>query len=329
MATSKRAAILTTAHKVLKKHYEPVSSDPSRPVLEQLLYACCLENARYEKADEAFEALRNGYYDWNEIRVTTVGELAESLACLPNPKAAAVRIKRSLQSIFESEYEFSLEDLRKQNLGKAIKQLEKYEGMTRFVVSYITQCALGGHSIPVDEGALQVLTVLDVISKAEAEKMQVPGMERAIAKSKGVEFGSLLHQLAAAYFASPHSTQTRSVILAIDPGAKSRFPKRGGKKEVAPAKEAKPAAKKKTAEKKTAEKRTAEKKAASKKTAPKKDSTKKAPPKKAAAKKATAKKTAAKKVTPKKAGKKGAAASTKKSASKKTASKRLAKKKPR
>jgi endonuclease III len=311
MATSKRATILTTAHKVLKKHYEPVDSDPARPVLEQLLYACCLENARYDKADEAFTALKNGFYDWNEIRVTTVGELSESLVCLPDPNAAAVRIKRSLQSVFESEYEFSLEDLRKQNLGKAIKQLEKYEGMTPFVVAYITQSALGGHSIPVDEGALRVLTVLDVITAAEAKKKQVPGMERAISKSKGIEFGSLLHQLAAAYFASPHSTQTRSVILAIDPSAKSRFPKRGSKGEAAATEKA-PAAKapaaKTPAAKTPIEKKPADKKAAAKTTPP--------PPKKAA-KKAPA----SKKAEPKKADKKAAV--------KKTPSKRLAKKKPR
>ena len=50
----------------------------------------------------------------------------------------------------------------------------------------------GGHSIPVSKGAIDVLYAVGVISDAEADKGQVPGLERAIPKNKGVEFGSLL-----------------------------------------------------------------------------------------------------------------------------------------
>ena len=53
MSIPNRASKITKAHKVLKKHYKPyVLAD--RPVLEHLLYACCLESAMHEAADEAF-----------------------------------------------------------------------------------------------------------------------------------------------------------------------------------------------------------------------------------------------------------------------------------
>jgi hypothetical protein len=51
MATPNRGARLVKAHKILKKHYQPISPPAERPVFEHLLYACCLENARYETAD--------------------------------------------------------------------------------------------------------------------------------------------------------------------------------------------------------------------------------------------------------------------------------------
>ena len=115
--------------------------------------------------------------------------------------------------------------MRKQNLGKATKQLEKYK-VPHFGVGYVTQSALGGHSIPIDAGALQTLVILGAVTESEAAKHTAPGLERAIPKSKGVEFGSLLHQLGADLHAAPHGPKARKIILEIDASAKDRLPKR-------------------------------------------------------------------------------------------------------
>lgn len=239
MATPNRAAILIKTHKQISKHYSAVKP-PERSVLETVLYACCLQNAPYDKADEAFAKLQEMFFDWNEVRVTTATELADVLAMLPNPRQAATQLKRSLQGVFETHYSFDLETLHKQNLGKAIKLLEEKYGMSPFGVGYVTQTVLGGHAIPLDEGAMQVLVALGVASEAEAAKFQAPGLERAIPKSKGIEFGSLLHQLGADLVASPFGN-ARKLILEIDPEAKDRLPKRKNPTPEPPPKGAKPA----------------------------------------------------------------------------------------
>ena len=69
-----------------------------------------------------------------------------------------------------------------------------------------------------------------MISQAESASGNVPGMERAIPKSKGQEFGSLLHQLGAEFAANPFSPQLRDLLLSIAPDAKDRMPKRVSKK---------------------------------------------------------------------------------------------------
>ncbi|MEQ8788270.1 MAG: hypothetical protein RIC55_18320 [Pirellulaceae bacterium] len=231
MATPNRGPRLAKAHKVLKKHFEPVSPVGERTVFEHLLYACCLEDDRYEAADEAFGKLQETYFDWNEVRVTTVAELAEVMAPLHQPEAAAMRLKKVLQSIFETHYSFDLEELKKQNLGKAVKRIEKYDGMTPFVVGYVTQAALGGHAIACDDAALDLMLAIGVITDVEHSKKQVPGLDRAIAKSKGVEFASLMHQLAAELRVAPFGQKPRTIVLEIDPEAKDRLPKRSVKKE--------------------------------------------------------------------------------------------------
>ncbi|HZN32562.1 MAG TPA: hypothetical protein VFB80_02040 [Pirellulaceae bacterium] len=224
--TTNRTALISKVYKVLKKHYKPSAPPDDRTVLEHLLYACVLENARYEAADEAFAKLKELYFDWNEIRVTTVTELAEGMTTLPDASQAAQRVKKALQSVFETGYSFDLEALKKQNIGKSEKDLEKISGTTPFVRSYVTQNALSGHSIPVSKGALDVLYAVGIVTDAEADKGQAPGLERAIPKNKGVEFGSLLQQAGADLVAAPGSTKLKAALAEMDGQYKERLAQR-------------------------------------------------------------------------------------------------------
>jgi hypothetical protein len=223
MSAPNRSTILAKVHKVLKKHYKPLAPPANRNVMEHLLYAAVLENADFETADECFAKLQENYFDWNEVRVTTITELAETLAAVPDATAAAQRVKKTLQSIFETHYQFDVESLRKQNLGKATAEIEKYQGVSPFGVAYAAQNALGGHAIACGRGALEVLLAVGVINDAELARQEVPGMERAIPKNKGVEFFSLLHQLGVDLAASPQSTRVKGILAEIDPGAKERL----------------------------------------------------------------------------------------------------------
>ena len=180
--------------------------------MEHLLFACCLEDARYEAAEEAFAALVHTFFDWNEVRVTSISELSEVMACLPDPRSAANRIKRVLHAVFEARFNFDLEDSKKKNLGPTVKWLEDLDGTTRFTVAFVVQASLGGHSIPIDTGTMTILKLLDLVSEKDAEKGEVPGLERAIPKSKGVEFGSLLHQFAADFSANPYSPAVKNIL---------------------------------------------------------------------------------------------------------------------
>jgi endonuclease-3 len=268
MSASKRADVIANAQKVLAKHFKP-SKPVERPVMEQLLYACCLEDSRPEAADECFARLQESFFDWNEIRVTTVRELAEVLRGLHDADRAATMIKHTLHSVFEAIYDFDLEPLKKQNLGAAVKQLQGYRGTTPFTINYTVQAVLGGHAIPVSRTGMEIMRILGLVTEKGVDQGLVPGLERAIPKNKGVEFASLLQQFAAEYAAAPFNPEVRAILTEIDPQAKDRLPKRGARKTTAPepeevkrpavkkkdgkhsAKEAaKPAAKKKVAHKK-------------------------------------------------------------------------------
>lgn len=228
MATPNRATLLTKTHKVLKKHFKPTPIE-DRPVLEQLLFACLLENARYEAAQAAYRVLSTQFFDWNEVRVSTVRELTESLHMLPDPATASRNAKQVLQSVFESSYSFELESLKRETLGKACQRLAKIEGVTSFAIAYMTQATLGGHAIPVDKGLASAFLTIGIASAEEVEKLEIGGLERAIPKSKGVEFASLAHQLGAEMIANPYSPALHKILLEIAPDAKDRLPKKPSK----------------------------------------------------------------------------------------------------
>ncbi len=353
MASSNRAALINKVIKVARRHFKPEETQQDRSLLEHLLYACCLENSLPEEADKVFEALSQGYYDWNEVRVTSIRELTLVMKPLNDPLQSAKRLKRVLQSLFETHYSFDLDPLKKQNIGQTTKQFEKYNGTTAFTVAYVTQNSLSGHSIPANQGLVEAMRVVGVISETEAEKGRIPGLERAIPKNKGVEIGSLLHQLGVELYRSPYGPTIRKLLLDVDPDCKSRLPKRANRKAEQEARAAKEAAEAKAKVRAAAEAKAAiaaEAKAkilaeAAKKksttsasaSSPKKklakspakqvapNTSKKKPAKKKSVPKKSVKK---KKNAPKSAAKKGAKKKTV-AKKKKTTTKKLAKRKPR
>lgn len=219
MSASNRTKLISKLHSALKKHYSVPPASPSRPLLEHALYACLLEDCPSELADEGLAKLEQDYFDWNEVRVTTVTELSSVLSNLPDPAKAAGRLKANLQAIFEEFYSFDLDHLKKENLGKAVARFEKLPSITPFVLSYIVQHGLGGHSIPIDYSAMVIMLVSGIASQNEASDGRVPGLERAIPKSKGVEFASLLHQPAVALSVDPGDASARKLLESVSKGS--------------------------------------------------------------------------------------------------------------
>lgn len=369
MAASNRAKLITKLHTELKKKYSLPPSQPSRPLLEHLLYACLLQDAPYDLADEGLAKCEQEFFDWNEVRVTTVTELTQVLSSMPDSAKTARRLKEILQAVFEEFYAFDLDHLKKENLGKAVAKFEAMPAMTPFVRSYTIQHGLGGHSIPIDYAAMVIMLSTGIASQAEASAGKVPGLERAIPKNKALEFSALLHQAGVALMLDSKDKTARALIDAVAKGSSDRFDEweaskkaairrvkkrrrdaKAAAEEEAEATAAKPASSKTATAKATTAKSAAGKtKAAAKsespakaeKAEPAKKKTAKAAKKAPASKKTTEKATSPKKAAPKKAAKKAtkkktakkSSTSTKakatKSSTKKSSSRKLSKRKPR
>lgn len=225
MSSINRADVLKRLYTELKKKFTP-TVPVERTVLEHFIYATCLEDATYEAADAAFNALVNTMSGWNEVRVSSVAELAELMPQLPDPRVTGDRIRKILHAVFEEKYSFDIDDIRKKNLKEAYEKLESIPGGTPFSINYTAQVALGRHGIPVGIGEKRLLYVLGIIKLEDVDEREVAGLNRAITKSQGLEFASLLHQLAAAFVVNPEARKIISFLHAFAPDFRSRMPRR-------------------------------------------------------------------------------------------------------
>ncbi|HKI35825.1 MAG TPA: hypothetical protein VKA46_28475 [Gemmataceae bacterium] len=171
--------------------------DPARPVLEQFLYGVCREGSTRDLADGAFRSLREQFFDWNEVRVSSAREVEEALADLPEAEVRAERLISFLQEVFEADFSFDLEGLRKKGLKEAAKQLAKYQAANDYVVAWVVQQSLGGHAIPLDVPTLRAARRLGLID-CDPDDVETArsSLEHLVPKAKGALFCDLISNLA-------------------------------------------------------------------------------------------------------------------------------------
>src|SRR5271165_840863 len=194
--TNNKQRVLTQVLTSLKKRYGGPDPEPM-PVLEQLLYAVLREGTTRELADQAFRLLRERFFDWNEIRVSSVREIEETLACLPNAELRAQRLISLLQEVFETTFSFDLEILHKKGVKQAAKQLSRYQAINDYAIAWVVQQSLGGHAVPLDDASQRCLRRLGLL-EGEYEELEAlrSSLEHLIPKARAPLFNDLVSGLA-------------------------------------------------------------------------------------------------------------------------------------
>lgn len=202
MATNSKQRVLSQLFTCFAQQQEVTGKKGknSLPVLEQFIFGICREGVTPAQAEAAFRRLLENFFDWNEIRVSSVREVAEALGDLPAPESRAQRIISFLQEVFELHYSFDLESLHKKGLKVAAKQLARYEAADSYHIAWVTQRSLGGHAIPVDEPTKRVARRLGLIDESNDEDDSVRStLEHHVPKAKGTLFTDAVSVLAAEY----------------------------------------------------------------------------------------------------------------------------------
>ena len=184
MAPQSKTQFLTDVHTHLKKAYKPKPDKglTRLTVLEAVVYGVCHESTSREHANQALSRFKDGFFDWNEVRVSTVEEIQGVLAGIPDTEARH-EIRRFLRQLFEKTYGFTLEALTKKPLKESLKALGDHEAFqSDFVEATVTRLSLGGHAIPVDAHVRRVMERLGVVDPGSDPVALRALLERSIPK---------------------------------------------------------------------------------------------------------------------------------------------------
>ena len=192
---SERSAVCKKLITKLKKRYQISTDKAERNALETMLYCICLENDRGTNAEHYYEQLQQQFHDWNEVRVSSVSELVAVFDGANDADWKAARIRSLLQHIFEQNYTFEIEDIRRKTLDTATKKLGKIPYLSHFVIASAIQRVLGGHVIPVDEAALGTVVWLGLVKPGESVEQASDALKPVIRKADISLFCNLLREL--------------------------------------------------------------------------------------------------------------------------------------
>ena len=149
------------------------------------------------EADRAFRNLHERFYDWNELRVSSVHEVATALGDLPQPGTKAQRLVELLQEIFESTYSYDLDSIHKKGVKQAAKQIARYRASSDFAVAWVTQRSLEGHAVPLDAPMLRTLKRLGMVDESVDDyPSAMSAIEHQVPKAKGEQFVEVINFLA-------------------------------------------------------------------------------------------------------------------------------------
>ncbi len=196
MATTSKTQLLTDVQTALKKRYKPVPHPEKLSILEATIYGICREGTTNVSALQAMADFKSDFFDWNEVRVSTIEELQVVLKNAPDSEVRANRLRRFLRQLFEKTYSFTLDALIKKPQKEAVKALSEYEAFhSDFVMATVIRLALGGHAIPIDGPARTALIRLGIDEGSVDDATLRGTLERAVPKTRGGEFLDLMESL--------------------------------------------------------------------------------------------------------------------------------------
>lgn len=243
----------------LRKVVELPSDYDQLPPLDQLITSFLTFDTTRKQAETAYARLNNHFIDLNDMRVSSVEEIAEVIGDrYTKSEERACRIRMSLQEVYLREHRMELSNLIPMNKRDVKNYLESFEGMHQFVSASVLLLSVEGHAIPVDDQLYQRL-IKDEVVNPEATIDEVVGfLEHQIRADDGVVTYFLLREYA------EHAPDTGMNFAKPKKKTKKKSSKKTGKKS------AKKVSKKTTKKKKTSKKSKTSKKTTKKKTSRKK-----------------------------------------------------------
>ena len=183
----KQKALLVrkTVNTLANKYPSPEEPEPVDP-LEQLLGSIISCDSRPECSAKALELFEEEFVDWNEVRVSSIAEIAGVLRQAGVDVEQARTIKSVLSQLFLKKNQLSMEFLRKYKEKQAEDFLNRFVGLNPAVVDEVMLLSLGHHRFPVNRDVLRVCRHLGIVTdegQEETRALLMSSVPKSLMKS--------------------------------------------------------------------------------------------------------------------------------------------------
>jgi len=172
-----------------EKPKKPVYHDP----IEAIVFAVLCEESTESRAKAALKKIQSHFVDFNDLRVARAEEIAEVIGPdIEEPEKHAVRLTSLLNAIFQKYDCLSPEDLASTGKRSTKEILEKFNGMTNFISSYIMLTVINVHAVPLTEKMIQYLKAYNIVDPVFENEQIVAFVERQISAANAYTFYTLV-----------------------------------------------------------------------------------------------------------------------------------------
>lgn len=180
--TRLKSKIKAVDRRLLDAYGEP-KGKLQRQVLDELILTILSQNTTDTNSHRAFENLKEGFDDWEEVRKAPLELLSETIKVGGLGEIKAARIRTILEEVKDGSGSYDLSFLKKWRNRKVLSYLKGFRGVGDKTAACVLLFSLGRAVMPVDTHILRVSKRLGLVEERDTSSSAQEKLNRLVAKS--------------------------------------------------------------------------------------------------------------------------------------------------
>jgi len=173
----------------LKKGSEKPKRPASDDLIEAIIFAALCQHCPESSAKAALKKIQSHFTDYNDLRVARREEIVEVInSDIKDAPKTAETITALLNADYQKYDCLAPEDFAGAGKKDARDILEKFNGMTPFICSYVMLTVLNAHAVPLTDKMIEYLKANNLIDPQFDNAQAVSFVEKQISASNAYAF---------------------------------------------------------------------------------------------------------------------------------------------
>jgi len=180
-------------YNALKKSTEKPKKNACDDLIEALIFASLCQDSPESSAKSAMRKIQSHFVDYNDLRVARTEEIVEiiggDITCAEKTAAKIIMLLNAVFQKYDSLVSANIVDAGKKGIREA---LEKLNGMTSFIHSFIYLVALSGHAVPLTDRMIEYFKTYNLVDPQWDNNQIISFIEKQVSASEAYAFYAIL-----------------------------------------------------------------------------------------------------------------------------------------